>query len=85
MCPVQCVTYLSGRSKMGEKIEFPSPVARIHRKRQSLPSSRCIESAQTHRDRVCSLLTRAAYTTLRLIRSYADTSRGSGGALDTGE
>src|ERR1700730_8548898 len=34
--------------------------------RERLPSSRCIESAQTHRARVCSLLTRASDTTLRL-------------------
>jgi hypothetical protein len=42
------------------------PLARICRKRQRLPSSRCIESAQTHRARVRSLLTRAFDTTLRL-------------------
>jgi hypothetical protein len=30
-------------------------------------ASRCIESAQTHRARVCSLLTRASDTTLRLV------------------
>jgi hypothetical protein len=40
--------------------------ASIDRKRQRLPSSRCIESAQTHRARVCSLLTRPSDTTLRL-------------------
>src|SRR5207249_11390838 len=53
--------------QMGEKIEFPSPLARIRRKRQRLPSSRCIESARTHRARACSLLTRASDTTLRLL------------------
>jgi len=40
---------------------------RVRRNRGRLPSSRCIESAQTHRARVCSLLTRASDTTLRLI------------------
>jgi hypothetical protein len=45
------------------------PLARIRRKRQRLPASRCIESAQTHRARVCSLLTRASDTTLRLLGS----------------
>jgi len=53
---------------MGKKIEFPYPLARICRKRQRLPSSRCIESAQTHRARVCSLLTRASDTTLSTSR-----------------
>ena len=49
---------------MSKKIQFPIAVSRIRRKRQRLPSSRCIESAQTHRGRV---LTRASATTLRLI------------------
>jgi hypothetical protein len=44
--------------QMVEEIEFPWPFARIRLKRQRLPASRCIESAQTHRAHVCSLLTR---------------------------
>src|SRR5260370_31673040 len=52
---------------MGKKFKFHTHLAASRRKRQRLPSSRCIESAQTHRARVCSLLTRASDTTLRLI------------------
>jgi hypothetical protein len=39
---------------------------RVRRNRGRLPSSRCIESAQAHRARVYSLLTRASDTTLGL-------------------
>src|SRR5208337_5405080 len=44
---------------------------RVRRNHGRLPSSRCIESAPTHRARACSLLARASDTTLRLARTYA--------------
>jgi hypothetical protein len=41
--------------------------ARVRRNRGRLPSSRCIESAQTHRACACALPARASDTTLGLI------------------
>src|SRR5260370_23051640 len=41
--------------------------ARVRRNRGRLPSSRCIESAQTHRARACALPARASDTTLGLL------------------
>ena len=46
--------------------------ARVRRNRGRLPSSRCIESAQTHRARACALPTRASDTTLGLLVTYLD-------------
>jgi hypothetical protein len=44
---------------------------RVRRNHGRLPSSRCIESARTHRARVCALPLRASDTTLRLLITYA--------------
>ena len=44
--------------------------ARVRRNRGRLPSSRCIESAQTHRARACALPARASDTTLGLLVTY---------------
>src|SRR6267142_5591398 len=43
---------------------------RVRRKTERLPSSRCIESAQSHSARVRTLPTRASDTALRLIGNY---------------
>ena len=43
--------------------------ARVRRNRGRLPSSRCIESARTHRARACALPARASDTTLGLLAS----------------
>jgi hypothetical protein len=40
---------------------------RVRRKPERLPSSRCIESARTHRARACALPLRASDTTLGLV------------------
>ena len=44
--------------------------ARVRRNRGRLPSSRCIESTQTHCACACALPARASDTTLRLIGTY---------------
>src|SRR5437879_11176777 len=51
--------------------------ARVRRNHGRLPSSRCIESAQSHRARGRILPTRASDTALRLIRAYPDRDDGS--------
>src|SRR5207245_1000164 len=46
--------------------------ARVPRNRGRLPSSRCIESARTHRARAGALPLRASDTTLRLLRQWPE-------------
>src|SRR5260370_21358978 len=56
--------------------------ARVRRNRGRLPSSRCIESAQTHRARACALPARASDTTLGLLaRNNSDGKDGSSASL----
>src|SRR5208283_4352427 len=45
---------------------------RVRRNHGRLPSSRCIESARTHRARVCALPHRASDTILRLLARFAE-------------
>src|SRR5580692_4754386 len=54
--------------------------ARVRRNRGRLPSSRCIESARTHRARACALPLRASDTTLGLLDSSEGTT--SEGGID---
>src|ERR1700682_1870576 len=51
--------------------------ARVRRNRGRLPSSRCIESAQTRHARAPTLLHRASDTTLGLLRTNPAVERGS--------
>ena len=52
--------------------------ARVRRNRRRLPSSRCIESAQTHHARACALPPRASDTTLGLLGTMGTPGRAPG-------
>src|SRR5260370_241509 len=65
------------RIKSPQPLDRVQPLARIRRNHQRPPSSRCIESARTHRARADALPLRASDTTLRLPVTDRFESRGS--------